>query len=156
MAVLNDGTVNILVSEAVPRGHEVDFVNGAEAKNWRSWAEGRQTVARDRRALVSGYVETLVLDYLVANTRRNLVTVDVEAAASSIHLLENGGAFPEKPDLSTLDLVLGELRRVSRFRPSLQRLRRSAPADHPAAGRSSTGQAKPPAPDARTPGCSPA
>jgi hypothetical protein len=124
MAVLNDGTVTILVSEAVPRGHEVDFVNGTEAKNWRSWAEGRQTVARDRRALVSGYVETLVLDYLAANTRRNVVTVDVEAAASSIHLLENGGAFPEKTDLSTLDLVLGELRRVSRFpRRLIARLR---------------------------------
>jgi len=114
MAVLNDGTVTILVSEAVPGGHEVDF-NGAEAKTWRSWAEAHQTVPRDRRALVSGYVETLVLDYLAANTRRNLVTVDVEAAASSIHLVENGGAFPEKLDLSTLDLVLGELRRVSRF-----------------------------------------
>jgi hypothetical protein len=115
MAILNDGTVTVLVSEAVPGGREVDFVNGTEAKTWRNWAEGRATVPRDRRTLVSGYVEALVLDYLAANTRRNVVTVDADAAAASIHLLENGGAFAERPDVQSLDGILAQLKRVSRF-----------------------------------------
>jgi hypothetical protein len=115
MAILNDGTVTVLVSEAVPAGREVDIVNGSEVKTWRTWADGRQPVPRDRRALISGYVETVVLDYLAANTSRTVVTVDADAAAAAIHLVDNGGAFAERPDVGVLDYMLGELRRITRF-----------------------------------------
>jgi hypothetical protein len=115
MAVLNDGTVTVLVSELVTGGHEVDFFTGGEVKAWRVFAEGQKNVPRDRRGLVSGYVETLVLDYLSANAKRNVVTVDADAAASSIHLVENGGAFADRPDLGVLDAVLAQLKRVTRF-----------------------------------------
>jgi hypothetical protein len=115
MAVLNDGTVTVLVTEAVPGGREVDILNGPEVKTWRTWADGRQPVPRDRRALVSGYLETLVLDYLTANTSRNVVTVDADAAAASIHLVDNGGAFAARPDPGVLDVILAELRRATRF-----------------------------------------
>ena len=124
MAVLNDGTVTVLVTEAVPGGREVDILNGQEVKTWRTWADGRQPVPRDRRALVSGYLETLVLDYLTANTSRNVVTVDADAAAASIHLLDNGGAFPARPDLGVMDVMLAELKRATRFsRRLVERLR---------------------------------
>jgi hypothetical protein len=115
MAVRNDGTVMVLVSEPAAQGREVDFINGNDARIWRGWAEGRQAISRDRRGLVSGYVETLVIDYLAANTKRSGVIVDDAAAASAIHLVENGGAFPERPDIGALDVVLGQIRRVSRF-----------------------------------------
>jgi hypothetical protein len=115
MAVVNDGTVTVLVSEPVAGGREVDFFLSGEAKTWRIWAEGQKNVPRDRRGLVSGYVETLVLDYLAANAKRNLVTVDADAAAASLHLVENGGAFAERPDLGVLDAVLAQLKRVTRF-----------------------------------------
>jgi hypothetical protein len=114
MAVVNDGTVTVLVSDIVG-GREVDFFTSGEAKTWRVWAEGKQNVPRDRRGLVSGYVETLVLDYLAANAKRTLVTVDADAAAESLHLVENGGAFADRPDLGVLDAVLLQLKRVTRF-----------------------------------------
>jgi hypothetical protein len=115
MAVLNDGTVTVLVSETAPRGHEVDFFTSGESKSWRVWAEGSKTVPRDRRTLVTTYIETLVLDYLAANATRSTVVVDADAAAASIHLLENGGAFAERPDVGVLDAVLAQMKRMSRF-----------------------------------------
>jgi hypothetical protein len=115
MAVLNDGTVTVLVSEVVAGGREVDFFTSGEVRTWRVWAEGQKNVPRDRRGLVSGYVETLVLDYLAANAKRNVITVDADAAAASLHLVDNGAAFADRPDLGVLDAVLAQLRRVTRF-----------------------------------------
>jgi hypothetical protein len=115
MAVMNDGTVTVLVSEPVAGGREVDFFLSGESKTWRIWAEGQKNVPRDRRGLVSGYVETLVLDYLAANAKRSVVTVDADAAAASLHLVENGGAFAERPDTGVLDAVIAQLKRVTRF-----------------------------------------
>ena len=115
MAVMNDGTVTVLVNEPIAGGREVDFFTSGEVRTWRVWAEGRQNVPRDWRGLVSGYVETLVLDYLAANAKRSMVIVDADAAAASVHLVDNGGAFAERPDLGILDAVLAQLKRVTRF-----------------------------------------
>jgi hypothetical protein len=115
MAVQNDGTVTVLVTEPISGGREVDFFTSGEVRTWRVWAEGRQNVPRDRRGLVAGYIETLVLDYLAANAKRGAVTVDADAAAAAIHLVDNGGAFAERPDLGVLDAVLAQLKRVTRF-----------------------------------------
>jgi hypothetical protein len=115
LAIMNDGTVTVLVSEVVPGGRELDFFTSAEVKTWRSWAEGSKPVPRDRRGLVSGYVETLVLDYLSANTNRGTIVVDADAAAAAVHLVDNGAAFPARLDAGALDAVLAQLRRVSHF-----------------------------------------
>jgi hypothetical protein len=124
LAILNDGTVTVLVSEPVSGGRELDFFTSAEVKAWRLWAEGTKTVPRDRRGLVSGYVETLVLDYLAANTKRGAIVVDADAAAAAVHLVENEAAFPPRLDAGALDAVLAQLRRVSRFpRRLIARLR---------------------------------
>jgi len=73
---------------------------------------------------VSGYVETLVLDYLSANTNRSTIVVDADAAAAAMHLVDNGAAFPGRLDAGALDAVLGQLRRVSHFpRRLIARLR---------------------------------
>lgn len=114
MAVVNDGTVTVLVSEPTA-GREIDFFTSGEVRAWRVFAEGRGSVPRDRRGLVSAYVETLVLDYLSANAKRTVVTVDADWAAASLHLVENGGAFAERPDVGVLDAVLAQLKRVTRF-----------------------------------------
>jgi hypothetical protein len=122
LAVLNDGTVAVMVSEPIAAGHEIDFGAGPEVKSWRSWAEGRATVPSERWALVSGYVEALVLDYLAAETRRNIATVDNDFGA--FHLTENGRAFSERPDPQGIDAILAELKRVTRFpRGFVQKLR---------------------------------
>jgi hypothetical protein len=121
MAILNDGTVVVLVNEPVLAGHEIDST-GPEVKSWRAWAEGRTGVPAERRAQVSGYVEALVLDYLAAETRRMVATVD--DASETLHLTENGGAFSERPDPQGLDAILTALKRVTRFpRGLLQKLR---------------------------------
>jgi hypothetical protein len=122
MAVLNDGTVAVMVSEPIAAGHEIDFSAGPEVKSWRAWAEGRASVSSERGALVSGYIEALILDYLATETRRSIATVDNDLGA--LHLTENGGAFSERPDPQGLDAILAELKRVTRFpRGLVQRLR---------------------------------
>jgi hypothetical protein len=113
MAVLNDGTVTVLVSDPVAAGREVDFFTSGEVNGWRVWAEGNKNVPRDRRAVVSGYVETLVLDYLAANAKRTTVTIDTDSNA--LHLVDNAGAFADRPDIGVLDAVLSQLKRVTRF-----------------------------------------
>src|SRR5579859_5289031 len=124
LAIMNDGTVTVLVSETVQGGRELDFFTSGEVKTWRLWAEGTKAVPRDRRGLVSGYVETLVLDYLAANTKRGAIVVDADAAAAAVHLVENEAAFPPRLDAGALDAVLAQLRRVSRFpRRLIARLR---------------------------------
>ena len=66
MAVRNDGTVLVMVSEPIVDGHEIDFSAGPEVKSWRMSAESRASVPPERSSLVAGYVEALVLDYLAA------------------------------------------------------------------------------------------
>jgi len=122
LAVLNDGTVAVLVSEPIEAGHDIECTAGPEVKSWRAWAEGRSSVPSERRALVSGYVEALVLDYLAAQTRRSFATLDDDFGA--FHLTDNGSAFSEQPDPQGLDMILAELKRVTRFpRGFVQRLR---------------------------------
>jgi len=124
LAVLNDGTVLLLVSELISGGRELDFYASPEVRSWRLWAEGSKAVPRDRRGLVSGYIETLVLDFLSANTQRSTIVVDADAAAAAVHLVDNGAAFPGRLDVGTLDAVLVQLKRVSRFpRRLITRLR---------------------------------
>jgi hypothetical protein len=120
LAVLNDGTVTVMVSEPVAGAREIDGV-GAETKAWRAWAEGRGSVPGERVGQVGCYVEALVLDYLASDTRRNAAVVDERG---DLRLTENGGAFGEHPDPQGLDAILTELKRVTRFpRAFVQRLR---------------------------------
>lgn len=122
LAVVNDGTVAVMVSEAITDAREVDFSAGPEIKLWRAWAEGRASVSAERSSVVSGYVEALVLDYLAAETRRSIAMVGNDLRA--LHVTENGGAFSERPDPQGLDTILAELKRVTRFpRVFVQRLR---------------------------------
>jgi hypothetical protein len=121
VAILNDGTVTVMVSEEVTGAREIDS-SGPEAKAWRAWAEGRAGVPADRLAQVAAYVEALVLDYLAANTRRSVALID--GVRGDLHFTENGGAFGEHPDPPGLDAILTELKRVTRFpRGFSQRLR---------------------------------
>ena len=122
MAVLNDGTVLVMVSEPIADGHEIDFSAGPEVKSWRASAESRASVPPERSSLVAAYVEALVLDYLAAATRRSVATLSNDSKA--LHLTENGGAFGERPDPQGLDMILDQLKRVTRFpRAFVQRLR---------------------------------
>ena len=113
MAVLNDGTVIVLISDALGAGREVELDNGAEARTWRAWAEGRASIPEERQRMASDYVETLMLDYLSGNPTRT--TVVIGAANASIHLVDNGDAFPERLEPGALDGLLARLRRVTRF-----------------------------------------
>jgi len=113
MAIHNDGTVAVLVSAAVAGAREVDINASPEAVVWRSWAEGRQPVPPDRRALVGGYVEMLVLDYLTANVGRRRVTVD--SAAAGIYLTENGTAWNDRADPRAVNAIFSQLKRVRGF-----------------------------------------
>jgi hypothetical protein len=113
VTVNNDGTVTVLVSEPVPAGHDVDIVSGAEAKTWRSWAEGREAAPAERQKLLLAYVEALVLDFVTATVGRRVVTVD--SSKSTLYLTDNGGAFNERADPRALDGILAQLKRVSRF-----------------------------------------
>jgi len=121
LTILNNGTVTVLVSEAVTGGREIDFVTSTEVKNRRALAEGQKDVPPDRRAMVGEYVETLVLDYLAANVKRTTVTVGADA---SLHLTDNAGAFPEHANAQALDAILAQLRRVNHYpRRLIDRLR---------------------------------
>jgi hypothetical protein len=113
VTVNNDGTVTVLISEPVPGGHDVDIVSGAEAKSWRSLAEGREPVPPDKQKLVLAYVEALVLDFVTATVGRRVVAVD--SSKSTLYLTDNGGAFNERADPRALDGILAQLKRVSRF-----------------------------------------
>ena len=122
MAVLNDGTVLVMVSEPIVDGHEIDFSAGPEVKSWRMSAESRASVPPERSSLVAGYVEALVLDYLAAETRRSVAVLSNDSKV--LHLTENGSAFGERPDPQGLDIILDQLKRVTRFpRAFVQRLR---------------------------------
>jgi hypothetical protein len=118
MAVLNDGTVTVLVSDVV-RGREVDFTGG-ELRLARASAEAPGPVPLDRQRLVGGYVDTLVLDYLSANVRRT--TVVLAADGQALFAVENAGAFVERVDPAALDSVLFQLKHVARFSRSLIQL----------------------------------
>ncbi len=121
LMIMNDGTVTVLVSESVPISREVDFGTSLEVRTWRAMAEGQKDVPPERRTLVGGYVETLVLDYLAANVKRTTITVGADAA---LHLTDNAGAFPERPDAQALDGVLSQLKRVNHYpRRLIDRLR---------------------------------
>jgi len=113
VTVHNDGTVTVLISEPTAGGHDVDIVSGTEAKSWRSWAEGRESVPPERLKLVLAYVEALVLDFVTSTVGRRLVTVD--SSKSTLFLTENGGAFNERADPRGLDGILAQLKRVHRF-----------------------------------------
>jgi len=115
VAVQNDGTVSALVIDPIPGGREVEVASSAEIRQWRALAEGRQPVPPERISGVSGYVEALVLDYLAANAGRGVVTIDADAPGATVHLLENGAAFAERPDVAAFDALLAQLRRVGRF-----------------------------------------
>ena len=94
MVIRNDGTVMALVTELVT-GREIDVLNGPEVKVWRGWAEARAATRDERSLLVASYIETLMLDYLAGNVRRTTAVLDSEGA--SLRLVENGGAFAERP-----------------------------------------------------------
>jgi hypothetical protein len=122
LAVQNDGTVAVMVSEPIAVAREIDFSGGPEVRLWRAWAEGRAGVSAERWAIVSGYIEALVLDYLAGEARRSIATMDNDFRV--LHLIENGGAFSARPDPQGLDMILAELKRVTRFpRGFVQRLR---------------------------------
>jgi hypothetical protein len=112
VAILNDGTVTVMVSEEVTGAREIEG-SGPEARAWRAWAEGREGVPPDRLAQVAAYVEALVLDYLAAYTRRSVALID--GVRGDLRLTENGGAFGEHPDPPGLDAILAQLKRVTRF-----------------------------------------
>jgi hypothetical protein len=121
MAILNDGTVTVMVSEPIAAAREIDSA-GPEIRAWHAWAEGRAAVPAERVRQVASYVEALVLDYLASNPRRATAMVDNDSGA--LHLIENGGAFGEHPDPQGLDAIVAELKRVTRFpRALVQRLR---------------------------------
>jgi hypothetical protein len=121
MAVLNDGTVTVLVSDVV-RGREVELA-GYELRSARAWAETVAAVPGDRLRLVGAYVDTLVLDYLAGNVRRTTVVLDGEGA--TLWAVENGGAFVERVDPAALDGSLQQLKHITRFSRTLaERLRR--------------------------------
>ena len=113
VTVYNDGTVTLLLSEAVTGGHDVDIAAGAEVTAWRNWAEGREPLASERQKLMLAYVESLVLDFVTGTVGRRLVTVD--SSKTTLFLTENGGAFNERADPRGLDSILAQLRRVNRF-----------------------------------------
>jgi len=121
MAVLNDGTVMLLVSDAVS-GREVDFAGG-ELHRVRAWAESLAPVPHEHRGFVGAYVDTLILDYLAANARRNSVLLAPEG--DRLWLVDNGGAFVERVEPGALDAVLLQLKHVAHFsRSMVLRLRR--------------------------------
>ena len=122
MAVLNDGTVLVMVSEPIADGHGIDFSAGPEVKSWRASAESRASVPpSDRRSLPptsKRSFSTTSLPQLDAASR--CLSNDSKA----LHLTENGGAFGERPDPQGLDMILDQLKRVTRFpRAFVQRLR---------------------------------
>jgi len=122
LAVLNDGTVLVMVQVPIVDGHEIDFSTGPEVKSWKMSAESRASVPPERSSLVASYVEALVLDYLAAETRRSVAVLSNDS--KMLHLTENGMAFGERPDPQGLDIILDQLKRVTRFpRAFVQRLR---------------------------------
>jgi hypothetical protein len=70
VTVYNDGTVTMLLSEAVTGGHDVDMTAGTEVSAWRNWAEGREPLASERQKLMLAYVEALVLDFVTGTVGR--------------------------------------------------------------------------------------
>jgi hypothetical protein len=119
--IQNDGKVTVLVSETIRRGRELDL-GGPNGMTLRAWAEGRQPLVPEEQPLLADYVEMLVLDYLMANVGRRVVTIDAES--HRLHLTDNGTAFGHHPDPRVLDGLLSQLKRVIGFpRRLMEKLR---------------------------------
>jgi hypothetical protein len=113
--VLNDGTVDALVTDVAPGAAglvAVDTEHAREVATWEVWARSPEPLPTERTGLLRDYVEMLVLDYLSGNVvRRQALLRDGEALV----LADNASSFTPHADPGVLDRMLRKLRGVERF-----------------------------------------
>ncbi len=135
-SVRNDGTVMALLQREQP-GRVRSLGAIPEQDEWMRLAGSTEPLPKSQRALIQGYVELLVLDYLAGNARRRDVLID--EAERRLFAVDNATAFPGFVAPEALDGVLDKLRKVARFpralRPRLRALRTDTAAELFASGR---------------------
>lgn len=123
-AVMNDGTVDTLVSALAPGprweapgGRSIPYAEAPELTTWARWASSAAPVRNERTSLVRDYMEMLMLDYLAGYPRREHVLLD--DAAGALILDDNRKAFPLHVRAHELDPLLRRLAASARFPRSL-------------------------------------
>jgi hypothetical protein len=115
--VQNDGAIEAAVAVSarggVPRGKQVSLEAGIEPPRWAEQARALRPLAGEDTAVLRGYVEMLVLDYLAAHLARRAVWLDEESHA--LALVDNMEAFAPRPEGPAIDKLLRDLRGVQRF-----------------------------------------
>lgn len=119
--VLNDGTVDVLVSARgvahagspweAPAGRVIDPTDAREMATWERWSASGEPVAGEDEGLLRDFVEMIALDYLAANDARRSMVLTGKA----IVLADNASAFPPHPEKPMLDRALRRLRAAERF-----------------------------------------
>ncbi|MBW2525144.1 MAG: hypothetical protein JRI23_13255 [Deltaproteobacteria bacterium] len=108
----NDGTVLALMQQSCP-GRPLFVGTGAPASQWADLASAADAPPPEVRRTLSGYVQMVVLDFLIGNVERSNVAYDESAGALCV--ADNSGGFPGYLGPAAQDLLLRRLRPLRRF-----------------------------------------
>ncbi len=132
LAILNDGSVDVLLSSPgpqddpfrLPAGSVVVVAGGAGTASLQRWAAAEMPLPDEQTPLLRSYIEMLALDFLAANVVRK--TAQNDSLSGRLLLIDNGDAFPDTAEPEALSPLLSSLSACARFprtlRDNLKRL----------------------------------